>query len=489
MHSGSHSQLALSGYRRIAIGAIGLVVFCGCAQQPRDDYAMIRSGDRSATASDSSYAYHYPSTAPLLNADELKRFVQQHRNQVVVLEFWASWSASSRDQIAGLAKLHAERRSDGLRVIACTFDEPREWRTHTVPVLQSAGANYPCVVIPHGDRQSLGDWLDPSWRFDLPARFVVDRQGTVVARARGDQAVIAALDSWGSTRTRRRSTYESTTAPRERRLQVATASASDRSPGRSDVDDSATRERTYTSRSRTTDGSADSRASSRAASTERYSSSRASSSSRRSTTTSRRSSGARSDRSTRVPRRSTRSNDSTTTRRVSTSVGPASLRVKLVNIRTGQSDWLPVVSRDDGLTAASDAIAAALRSRVGRSSNPRIAVAPLSSMRTRDYSTPLGRDASDAIVASLKREGYYDLVPPVRAERLMKDAGVTATQIDFDASVVQNKLDADYLVFGWVRNDVDELIRARSATRLAGDAGGIDDGYIAPRREAEDFQD
>lgn len=486
MHSGSHSQLALSGNRRIAIGAIGLLLFCGCAQPPRDDYAMIRSGDRGPTASDSSYAYHYPSTAPLLNADELKRFVQQHRNQVVVLEFWASWSASSRDQIAELAELHAERRSDGLRVIACTFDEPREWRTHTVPVLQSAGANYPCVVIPHGDRQSLGDWLDPSWQFDLPARFVVDRQGTVVARARGNQAVIAALDSWGSTRTRRRSTYESTT-PRERRLQVATASASDQSPRRSDVNNSSTRDRTYTSRSRTTAGSSSDRSSYRDASTDRYAYS--STSSRRSTTTSRRASGTRSDRSTRIPRRSTRSEASTTTRRVSTSVGPASLRVKLVNIRTGQSEWLPVVSRDDGLTAASDAVAAALRSRVGRSSNPRIAVAPLSSMRTRDYSTPLGRDASDAIVASLKREGYYDLIPPVRAERLMKDAGVTATQIDFDASVVQDKLDADYLVFGWVRNDVDELIRARSATRLAGDAGGIDDGYIAPRREAEDFLD
>ena len=163
--------------------------------------------------------------------------------------------------------------------------------------------------------------------------------------------------------------------------------------------------------------------------------------------------------------------------------------MKLVNIRTGESEWLPVVSRDEGLTAAADAVATAVRNRVGRSTNPRIAVMPLSSMRNRNYSTPLGREAADSIVASLKREGYYDLVKPARTERMVKDAGVTATQIDFDATVVENKIDADYLVFGWVRNDVDEMIRAQNVTRIAGDAGGIDDGYVPPRREAEDFLD
>jgi len=459
-------------------------LFAGCAQQrTTDNYAVIRSGERAGDSSDSSFAYHYPATAPVLDATELKRFVDEHRNQVVVLEFWASWSSSSRDQIARLAKLHDEHRRDGLRVIACTFDEPREWTTHTVPVLHSAGANYPCVVIPRGARQSLGEWLDPAWRFDLPARFVVNRSGTIVARARGDEAVLAALDSWGSSRTRTRRAEETRPAspePRARELRVATASATDAPSTRS--------ERADTTRSDATNTSA---AAPRRETTTRSSttsSSRRYAASRRSSTTTRRPA------SSRYRSRSTSdAAESSPVRTASaSSIGPASTRVKLVNVRTGESDWLPVVSRDDGLGAASDAVADAIRSRVGRSTNPRIAVAPLSSMRNRNFSTPLGEEAARRISDALKGEGYFDLVSPTRTERMLKDAGLSVTQIDFDASVTQGRIDADYLVIGWVRNDVDELIRARSATpttRIAGDVGATDTGYVSPRREAEDFSD
>ncbi|MCB9852992.1 MAG: redoxin domain-containing protein [Phycisphaerales bacterium] len=467
---------------------IAVVVSAGCAQQrANDNYAVIRTGERAGDAdAANSYAYHYPATAPVLNADELKRFVDEHRNQVVVLEFWASWSSSSRDQIARLAKLHEERRRDGLRVIACTFDEPREWRTHTVPVLQSAGANYPCVVIPRGDRQALGAWLDPAWRFDLPARFIVDRQGTVVARAHGDEAVLAALDSWGSTRTRSRSTYERPAEPRERELRVATATDSGASA---------------TTRRETVDSKRDRTDSTRATVTERTSANAGATSSRSPRYASSRRSAATTDRTRssryRTPAPETRSRAESTsspvrTASASTSVGPASTRVKLVNIKTGESEWLPVVSRDRGLDAASDAVASAIRSRIGRATNPRIAVMPFSSMRNRNYSTPLGIEAAEGITASLKREGYYDLVAPTRAKQMVKDAGVTVTQIDFDASVIQDKISADYLVIGWVRNDVDELIRATQSsqpTRIAGDAGISDTGYVSPRREAEDFSD
>lgn len=174
----------------------------------------------------------------------------------------------------------------------------------------------------------------------------------------------------------------------------------------------------------------------------------------------------------------------------STSVGAASTRVKLINVKTGQSDWMPVVSRDEGLDAAAAAVASAVRSRIGRSSNPRIAVMPLSSMRNWNYATPLGREAADAIVSHLKEEGYFDLVSPLRTRKALEDAGVTVTQIDFDSSVIQGKVDADYLLIGWVRNDVDELIRSRrTPTAVAGDAGSSDDGYISPRRESEDFSE
>jgi len=103
----------------------------------------------------STYRYHYPATPPVLDADELKRLVDRHRNQVVVLAFWASWSGDSRAEIEKLAELTEQHREKGLRVIACTFDEPEVWGSKVVPMLQAAGANYPCVVLPSGARPGM----------------------------------------------------------------------------------------------------------------------------------------------------------------------------------------------------------------------------------------------------------------------------------------------------------------------------------------------
>lgn len=499
MHSRVRFPLTFDFVRVGILPLAGLLIgVAGCAEPQHDSFATIRGSDAIGEADPGSFEYHYPATAPVLNAGELKRFVKEHPNQVVVLEFWASWSADSRKQISHLAKLHDEHRSDGLRVIACTFDEPREWRTHTVPVLDAAGANYPCVVIPRGARQAIGDWLDPSWGFDLPARFVVDRKGTVLARARSDETILAALDSWGSTRTRRRSIdRQRSVEPGTREIRVASKSR-DRGTRTARDRDAKPRPRAQTAAAprkerETFSSRRDVTTSPRRSRSADTTSSRYASADKRPTTSTQRSE-SRFDRSARVNTsvRSRPAKRSTIVRRAgtnATSVGPASTRVKLVNITTGRTEWLPVVARDEGLGAVADAVASAVRSRVGRSTNPRIAVMPLSSMRNRNYATPLGREAANEIVKSLKKEGYYDLVSPRRTARAVRDAGATATQIDFDASVIQGKIEADYLLMGWVRNDVDELIRARQATRVAGDAGASDEGYISPRREAEDFSE
>ena len=90
--------LVAAGHRCVLAVTLAAGLVTGCAQQrTTDNYAVIRSGERANDSSDSSFAYHYPATAPVLDATELKRFVDEHRNQVVVLEFWASWSSSSRE--------------------------------------------------------------------------------------------------------------------------------------------------------------------------------------------------------------------------------------------------------------------------------------------------------------------------------------------------------------------------------------------------------
>ncbi len=125
----------------------------------------------------STYTYQYPLSPPVLDAAGLKAFVGQFRNNVVVLHFWASWSPRSREDLARLAFAQSDLREDGLRIVACSFDLSEEWTTRTVPILQGAGANFPCVLIPRSARAELRDWLSHDWNQELPARFVLDASG------------------------------------------------------------------------------------------------------------------------------------------------------------------------------------------------------------------------------------------------------------------------------------------------------------------------
>lgn len=155
----------------------------GCASEGSSGKPVAASND--SIYRYSAYRYQYPPTPPVLDAASLREFVDQYRNHTVIVAFWASWSPTSRAELAPLARLQEETYASGLRVIACTFDPPGEWASRVVPILQSERANFPCVVIPRDARIEIGNWLAEDWSYDLPARFVIDSDGRVAFRSFG----------------------------------------------------------------------------------------------------------------------------------------------------------------------------------------------------------------------------------------------------------------------------------------------------------------
>ncbi|MBN2562740.1 MAG: redoxin domain-containing protein [Phycisphaerae bacterium] len=127
--------------------------------------------------------YRYPDAPPVLDAEGLRAFVGRFKQHVVVLDFWASRSRRSRVEISELARIQERFEDEGCQVISCNLDEPGCWSTQTVPILQGAGATFPCVVIRHDAKPAIRAWLAPEWSYDLPARFIMDRRGQVVVKA------------------------------------------------------------------------------------------------------------------------------------------------------------------------------------------------------------------------------------------------------------------------------------------------------------------
>jgi len=332
----------------LAVGAtLAFVVASGCTSDgyPLDNTYHYQGKAPSAAPLPSTYAYRYPDMPPSLGAKDLQDFVGKFRHRVVLLDFWASWSRQTREEMVMLARLQDELEDEGFQVIACNFDAEDKWTGVTVPMLHAANANFPCVIIPDAQKAELRKWLAPNWSYDLPARFIINRQGVVAAQALGGTS-LAAVEQ-----------------------QVRRYVNGEGGKFAADV-------------SRT----------------------------------------------------------------------GAAVRVKIVACREGKADSIPELTADPASPRRlAEQIGQFVTARVDRANNPRIAILPLADAKERRRPIPLGIATADELETYLKEQGYYDVVPPAQTRKILEESGLSAMSIDYEPSLVKGKLDADYLVIGWLR--------------------------------------
>ena len=155
--------------------SLALIAAVGC----RGDAA----GDRSRPIAKSMVAPS-PSAPPkprVVDADGLKRLVAQYRGKLILLDFWATWCVPCVKALPELARLQERFGPRGLQVIAVSFDEPENWDDRALPRLKQAGWNGPAVVARDvAARNAIVDWLGDNWRSELPARYLIGRDGTIL---------------------------------------------------------------------------------------------------------------------------------------------------------------------------------------------------------------------------------------------------------------------------------------------------------------------
>ena len=127
-----------------------------------------------------------PPPAGIVKLDERgwERLRAQHRGRVLLVNFWATWCEPCREEFPALVRLHRTYRDRGLSLVAISMDES-EAVANIERFLKSQGAEFGSYNHNFRDFAALVDSISPRWGGGIPATFLYDRQGKLVASWQG----------------------------------------------------------------------------------------------------------------------------------------------------------------------------------------------------------------------------------------------------------------------------------------------------------------
>jgi len=102
--------------------------------------------------------------------------LSDHRGKVVFVNFWATWCPPCREEMPAMERLYARQKDRALAMVAVSLDASP---AVVAPYLAQGGFTFPVALDPRMDLASAYGVRA------LPASFIVDPRGVVVAMALG----------------------------------------------------------------------------------------------------------------------------------------------------------------------------------------------------------------------------------------------------------------------------------------------------------------
>jgi thiol-disulfide isomerase/thioredoxin len=178
---------------RTLTAVLAVVVLAGCAgNQP----AQPQSGDTRFVAGSGTvqlFAAGERKAAPVIEGETLegrRAGLADHKGQVVVLNFWASWCGPCRSEAPVLKDIAAKTKDKGVRFLGVDFKDDR---AQALAFQRTQQPGYPSLFDQPGKvALAFHGMVNPA---AIPSTLVIDRQGRVAARALGEVKYTDLLDA------------------------------------------------------------------------------------------------------------------------------------------------------------------------------------------------------------------------------------------------------------------------------------------------------
>jgi thiol-disulfide isomerase/thioredoxin len=123
-----------------------------------------------------------PADVRQIDLEGLKKLIQRDPKDTrpLLINFWATWCDSCRDEFPDLVKIDADYRARGLNFVAVSLDDVADIKSKVEPFLKEMNAAMSVVVLNVNDPEPAIHTVDPTWQGDMPATFLYDKDGKVV---------------------------------------------------------------------------------------------------------------------------------------------------------------------------------------------------------------------------------------------------------------------------------------------------------------------
>ena len=119
-----------------------------------------------------------------IDAEGLKKLLQRGPDaetaRPLLVNFWATWCDPCREEFPDLVKIDTEFRPRGLDFVTVSADDVSEIKTGVPSFLKKMNATMPSYILNAPDVEAAMGLVDPKWGGELPATFLLDREGKIV---------------------------------------------------------------------------------------------------------------------------------------------------------------------------------------------------------------------------------------------------------------------------------------------------------------------
>lgn len=136
-----------------------------------------------AAAAPAKKAFAFPAAgkAPVVDEKVIADLIATHGSEYLVVNMWATWCGPCVEELPYFVKVAKDLDPAKVRLVGLSADMADEAESKVEPFLAKQGIPYPNLVMDVSDMDAFITSVSPKWTGALPATFVFDRDGKLVA--------------------------------------------------------------------------------------------------------------------------------------------------------------------------------------------------------------------------------------------------------------------------------------------------------------------